>query len=163
MQGQGAQLKPPCSREGVMASTQQLHVEQSWHFRGKTMGCVFCLHFSRPVGTEAEVTHPAVHCSISVLASREKPNKGELSGQERAALREGWTWLRASLLPSRTLQVPLKERLLCLTSLHSARPPVTLNSCPTSPAGRREEDKRTDRCFGKVSVLAPQNLVFLCV
>lgn len=89
MQGQGAPLKPGCSREGVIAISQQLHVEQSWHFRGKTMDCIFCVHFSHAVGTEAEVTHPVVHCSISVLASKEQPNKEELSRQERDS-NQGW-------------------------------------------------------------------------
>lgn len=77
-----------------MVSTQQLHVEQSCHFRAKTMDCVFCLHFSPPPSWhQAELTHPALHCSISVLASREKPNKGELSRQEQG-------WPRAQSLPA---------------------------------------------------------------
>lgn len=74
-----------CSREGVIGIRQQLHVEQSCHFRAKTMDCVCCLHFSHPLGTEAEVTHPVVHCSISVLASREKQNKEELSLQDQGS------------------------------------------------------------------------------
>lgn len=46
------------------------------------MDCIFCVHFSHPLGIETEVTHPIVHCSISVLASKEKQNKEELSRQE---------------------------------------------------------------------------------
>jgi len=53
------------------------------------MDCVFCIHFSHPFGIEAEVTHPAVHCSISVLASKEKQNKEELSRQESGSS-HGW-------------------------------------------------------------------------
>lgn len=53
------------------------------------MDCVLCVHFSRPFGTEAEVTHPVAHCSISVLASKEQQNKEELSRQERDSDR-GW-------------------------------------------------------------------------
>ena len=46
------------------------------------MGCVFCVRFSHLFGIETEVTRPAVHCSISVLTSKEKQNKEELSRQE---------------------------------------------------------------------------------
>lgn len=52
------------------------------------MDCAFCIRFSHPFGIEAEVTHPAMHCSISVLASKEREAKQR--GAESAGMGQQW-------------------------------------------------------------------------